>query len=126
MSYEEQKLTDRLDLGGHHSRKKQHESNNFVDWRTSSRIADTDEIFKAVVKAEKLRRNQTQQVKQGGITTTRLTEEQINQRIQRMNIIQQAVKAGTYNDPSKPWNKQSRWIEDGDPIHSTNYQGGYL
>ncbi|HET7345590.1 MAG TPA: hypothetical protein VFJ05_06935 [Nitrososphaeraceae archaeon] len=54
MSYEEPKPTDRLDLGGGKARKKAAES-NFVDWRTSSRIADPDQIFKAVLQSRHVR-----------------------------------------------------------------------
>ena len=42
-----------------------------------------------------------------------LTQQQISDRVARQEIIQQAVKNGTYDDPAKPWNKKSRWIEDG-------------
>ena len=48
------------------------------------------------VKAEKLRRES--QVAQGG---TQLTEQQINERIARQNIIQKDVKNGTYREVTR-------------------------
>ena len=106
MSYEEQP-TNRIDIA-ERQRKRQAQANESMDWRNSSnnRVEDFDANFKTVVKAEKQRR-----IKQG---SQQLTKQQIEDRVARQDIIQQAVKAGTYTDPRKPWNRIPRWIEDGD------------
>lgn len=58
MSYEEEeKPTCRLDLGGHHTRKKQQEQSGFTNWRTSSRMATVDDLFKTIVAMQKGKAN---------------------------------------------------------------------
>lgn len=44
--HEEEKPSDRSDLGGHRARKQKEAEAGFTNWRDSSRITDPDEIFK--------------------------------------------------------------------------------
>lgn len=117
---------DRLDLGGHKERQRkqleeqrQQRQQQPPNWRDSSRIWDPDGSFKALVSSRKSKSNE---VKQAGLIKQQaqqarlgssLTQQQIADRIKRMNIIQQDIAVGTYNDPDKPYHRIPRWIEDG-------------
>ena len=55
---------------------------------------------------------------QGGIV--QLTDQKIRERVERMEIIQQDVRNGTYDDPNKPYHRLSRWVEYEDPVTNAN------
>ena len=93
--------TSRVDIMDK-QRKRQAQIDTSMDWRSTNnnRMDDYNSNFKKIVESEKLKR-----VKQGG---NQLTSAQIDARVHRMDIIQEAVKNGTYSDPSKPWNRVHR------------------
>ena len=110
-------MSNRADLGGHRERKRKELSEQPPNWRDSSKIWDPDATFKALTSLKKSKSNEVKQASLGSSITqlpSSVTQQQITDRIKRMNIIQEDVKNGTYNDPDKPYNKSSRWIEDGE------------
>lgn len=113
-------MSDRLDLGGHQQPKKQQQA-NIVDWSTTSRINELDAIFKAVVHTQKEKENSSRSyVSQRGTMIQQLTNQQISECLEPMEIIQQDVSNGIYDDPNKPYYGMNRLVEDRYPVTNTN------
>lgn len=111
-------MSNRLDLGGHQQPKKQQQA-YIVDWSTTSHINELDSIFKAVVHTQKEKGNSSRSyVSQRG--TMILTNQQISEHLEPMEIIQQDVRSGIYDDPNKPYYRMNCWIGDWYPVTNTN------